>query len=159
MRISDWSSDVCSSDLDASILRQRFDLRLDLAKWSGYLQLPLHPKTGDSFQHDIVAAVLQRLDISDPAQATDIIKRWRQTSVTRLYHADPPVSCHGIADKGAITRFEYMKGQVHAREQQRARQGEARDTLQRPVRRTGWHRGDDVATTTRDTPAPHLPTS
>src|SRR3546814_5963651 len=101
MRISDWSSDVCSSDLliiqlrnripvdgvalrlcettcfllqrspfdageDASILRQRFDLRLDLAKWSGYLQLPLHPKTGDSFQHDIVAAVLQRLDIRDP---------------------------------------------------------------------------------------------
>src|SRR3546814_5473361 len=30
---------------DASILRQRFDLRLDLAKWSGYLQLPLHPRS------------------------------------------------------------------------------------------------------------------
>src|SRR3546814_20243846 len=107
----------------------------------------------------MVAACLQRLDISDPAQATDNIKRWRQTSVTRLYHADPPVSCHGIADKGAITRFEYMQGQVHAREQQRARQGEDRDALQSHVSRTGWQRGDDVATTPRHPPAQLLQTA
>src|SRR3546814_20653682 len=103
----------------------------------GYLHPPTPPDQRYSFRHDLVASVLQRLAISDPAQATDIIKRLRQPSVTRLYHADPPVSCHGIADKGAITRFENMQGQVHAREQQRARQGEDRDALQSHVSRTG----------------------
>src|SRR3546814_17917942 len=61
--------------------------------------------------------------------------------------------------KGAITRFEYMQGQVHAREQQRARQGEDRDALQSHVSRTGWQRGDDVATTPRDPPAQLLQTA
>src|SRR3546814_5280697 len=64
MRISDWSSDVCSSDLDIEAVVQQAGLRLDLLG-QGARALP---RPVDEFQHRQIEAV----DILGAVAATGI---------------------------------------------------------------------------------------
>ena len=74
-----------------------------------------------AFQDQVVAPVLMRLDLADPADAADGIKRRVLARPLRLDHRDPPIAGERIAGERAVARLEDMQRQREAGKQDRPR--------------------------------------
>src|SRR3546814_2980868 len=106
MRISDWSSDVCSSDLGEHGI-----IGLDLAIRRDDIKLARDPEARKPFERDQITAVVGFGALADLAKTADFKKRLtvaivRIAAGARLDHADHPVARHRIENHRPIARSE-----------------------------------------------------
>src|SRR3546814_14505450 len=90
-------------------------------------------KARDAFEHEVEASLVERLDIDDPPDATDIVERGRLAillagNLARLDHPDLPVAREHLLHHRRIARLEDVQRQVQPRKQHRAGERKARKT-------------------------------
>src|SRR3546814_4316579 len=121
MRISDWSSDVCSSDLGEHGI-----IGLDLAIGRDDIKLARDPEARKPFERDQITAVIGLGALADPAKPADFkqgltVAIIRIAAGARLDHADQPDASHRIANHRTIARVEEVKRKADAWKKQCAR--------------------------------------
>src|SRR3546814_1551339 len=90
MRISDWSSDVCSSDLNVLTEAQRRDYFRN-----GYLSLPNYvPETWLKKLHDATSDLLERSRKIEQSDATYVLEDGHSQDNPRLHRVTSPQDHH-----------------------------------------------------------------
>ena len=111
---------------ESHLKEMRDRLGLDLAERSRDIQFAQNAEARFAFEDEVEAPVIHRLDLADPTDAADIVKRRIVPATPRLDHRNPPVACERIAHQRAVARLEHVQRQLQAGEQDRSCQREDR---------------------------------